>query len=629
MLTSASPALAVAAFVFVVAEGVLPNLVIVAMGRVAGHIPGAVEGGLGSAAGHALIGALALAGGVYALSLMRGPIEDALSAAVAARVELVLQQRVVAAVSAPAGIGHLEDPETLDRLSSASGELSGDRPANAPMTALSLAGDRLTGVIACVVLGTYRWWVGLLLFVVWILVRRPARAFITSRVTTFRRATGTLRRAGYLFGMATHGHASKEVRVFGLGDWLMRRHTRLWTRAMQPSWDELHEIDVRLVRVGIVVLAAYLVCGGMLGYDAYHGNVGLETVATMLPMLAMTMMIGTISFGDVALASMLATLPDVEALTSSLVPDQPLGRETGGTGAGGTAAGAGGAGTVGGAAGLPARELRFEHVSFRYPGAPADVLDDLDLTLPAGRSLAIVGVNGAGKTTLVTLLARLRDPTRGRILADGIPLNELDARAWQRQVAVVFQDFTRYPLTARENVALNLLGESVDEETLDRAATRADASELVAELPHGWDTVLSPQYANGTELSGGQWQRIALARALYAVERGARVLVLDEPTAQLDVRREAAFYDRFLELTAGTTSVVISHRFSTVRRADRIAVLDGGRVTELGTHDELLVADGEYARMFRLQAARFRARGERGGDGTGAPRAGAGEGAPS
>jgi ATP-binding cassette subfamily B protein len=225
------------------------------------------------------------------------------------------------------------------------------------------------------------------------------------------------------------------------------------------------------------------------------------------------------------------------------------------------------------------------------------VLDGLDLEIPAGRSTAIVGVNGAGKTTLVKLLARLHDPAGGTISVDGVPLTELDARRWQRQIAVVFQDFNRYPLSLAENITLGRAGSP------ERAAERAGAAELRGDV--GWPTILSRQYEGGTDLSGGQWQRVALARALFAVEHGATVLVLDEPTAWLDVRAEAAFFDRFLEITRDLTSIVISHRFSTVRRADQICVLDGGRLAERGTHDELMAAGGIYAEMFRLQAARF------------------------
>jgi ATP-binding cassette subfamily B protein len=282
---------------------------------------------------------------------------------------------------------------------------------------------------------------------------------------------------------------------------------------------------------------------------------------------------------------MLAAVPDVDALVAEL----------------GTVTGP----AVGGAPVPQWSTITFEQVSYTYPGADRAALSELDLSLRAGSSLAIVGVNGAGKTTLITLLARLRDPTTGRIAVDGIDLSALDPLAWQRRVAVVYQDFTHYPLTARENVALVDLEGEVDDELLARAVEMAGATSVIDGLPHGWDTVLAAGYRRGGDLSGGQWQRIALARALYAVGRGAGLLVLDEPTAQLDIRSEAAFYERFLELTTGVTSIVISHRFSTVRRAERIAVLDGGRITELGTHDELLALGGTYAEMFRAQAAGF------------------------
>jgi ATP-binding cassette subfamily B protein len=253
----------------------------------------------------------------------------------------------------------------------------------------------------------------------------------------------------------------------------------------------------------------------------------------------------------------------------------------------------------------PRRVISFGEVSFRYPGQSADTLSGLNLDIPAGRSLAIVGANGAGKTTLVKLLCRFYEPSAGRITVDGADLAEVDPVVWRQHVAAIFQDFTRYHLSARENIAIGAPELGHDLDRLREAASRAGALDFIEALPNGWDTILSRAYTGGTDLSGGQWQRVALARALFAVQGGARVLILDEPTASLDVRAEAEIYDRFLELTAGLTTILISHRFSTVRRTDEIVVLQHGRIVERGSHDELMRRDGEYATMFRLQAERF------------------------
>jgi ABC-type multidrug transport system fused ATPase/permease subunit len=248
------------------------------------------------------------------------------------------------------------------------------------------------------------------------------------------------------------------------------------------------------------------------------------------------------------------------------------------------------------AAGMPTREIRFKDVRFAYGNGAAPVLDGFDLTIPAGTSLAIVGPNGAGKTTLAKLLCRLYDPQRGAVLVDGTDLRQFDLEGWRSRLAAVFQDFIRYELPLRDNVAPR----GATDEEVRMALETAKASDLADP-----GTILSRQYEGGTELSGGQWQRVALARALCAVQAGAGMVILDEPTAQLDVRGEAEIFDSLLETTRGCTVILISHRFSTVRHADRICVLEGGRVVELGTHDELMARDGRYRTMFDLQAARF------------------------
>src|SRR5262249_4571508 len=265
---------------------------------------------------------------------------------------------------------------------------------------------------------------------------------------------------------------------------------------------------------------------------------------------------------------------------------------------------AGVAGTEGGRSGdgdpeavarMPARDIHFNKVTFAYPGG-APVLAGFDLTIPAGSSLAIVGQNGAGKTTLAKLLCRLYDPQQGSIDIDCVDLRTLDLPAWRSRLAAVFQDFIRFELPLRQNVA----PAGAPDEVIRAALEEAGASQLAS-----LDTILGRGYKDGTDLSGGQWQRVALARALCAVHTGAGLVLLDEPTAQLDVRGEAEIFERILAATRQVTTILISHRFSTVRHADRICVLERGRVIELGTHDELIAAGGRYRTMFDMQASRF------------------------
>jgi len=246
--------------------------------------------------------------------------------------------------------------------------------------------------------------------------------------------------------------------------------------------------------------------------------------------------------------------------------------------------------------------VRLDGVRFTYRGRERPTLDGVTLHIPPGQSLAIVGENGAGKSTLVKLLCGLYEPDGGQVTLDGAAPRQARGR-----VGVIFQDFVRWPLSLRENVGFGHLPSLADGAALDRALAQAGGTRLLERLPRGWETVLSREFADGAELSGGQWQRVALARALAAVHGGAGLLILDEPTASLDVRAEAELFERFLEVTRGVTTVLVSHRLASVRHADRIVVIDGGRVVEDGSHDQLIRRGGRYAGMYALQAARFAA----------------------
>jgi ATP-binding cassette, subfamily B, bacterial len=247
--------------------------------------------------------------------------------------------------------------------------------------------------------------------------------------------------------------------------------------------------------------------------------------------------------------------------------------------------------------------IEFRGVSFRYPGREEWVLRDVNLHIAPGEKLALVGANGAGKTTMVKLLTRLYDPTEGRILLDSADLREYDLDDLRERIGVIFQDFQHYQATARENIGFGQIYALDDEPRIVEAALRGGADEVIATLPQGYNTMLGNWFEKGYELSGGQWQKMALGRAFM---RDGEVLVLDEPTAALDAEREYEIFQRFRELTAGKIALLISHRFSTVRMADRIAVLEGGHLTELGTHQELLALGGTYARLFNMQAEGYR-----------------------
>ncbi len=619
----------------VLASTILPLAETVVTGLLVGSVPAAVRGGLVSPAGHVALSLLAVVGLLIVAERLLGPFLAALAATFGREVDRRLQERLMAAVCAPSGVAHLEDPTVLDSIENARG-IGGEgarHPGDAVGALASLLPSWLQALGSALILIAFHPWLALLWVVLW-----PVGAYLFQREyirvgEVAAGQAGALRRADYYRALALTPGAAKELRIWGLTDWLTARFDEAWRRTMEPTWQARQPgrpvVWLSAAAVTLVNLGSF----GLLAWAASRGEIGLAALAVYTQALLGANGFRAFDNENTQLAYAAVSVPGLLALERLLTHDPGApGRmqyaPTNHTQPQSTHGlsyhhvdqlptpadapvwpGSRRPLVAVPAAVLPAESprdcIRFEGVGLRYPGQSADALSGLDLCILAGQSLAIVGLNGAGKTSLVKLLCRLYEPTAGRITADGVDLRDVDARAWQRRVAAIFQDYARYHLSARDNVGLGCPALSRDAETLRAAAGRAGALELIEGLPRGWDTVLSRQYTGGTELSGGEWQRIALARALFAVEGGARVLILDEPTASLDVRAEAALYDRFLDIPAGLTTILISHRFSTVRRADRILVLADGAVAEQGTHDELMALGGRYAEMFTLQATRF------------------------
>ncbi len=578
----------------------LPVAAIALTGLLVGSIPAAVRGGLDSPAGHHTLDLLVVVGVLVVAQRFVSPMLRAVSMTLGRETDRYLQDRVLAAVGRPGGIAHLEDPDILAHVRLVKG-LGADaqRPGLAVEGLGYVLPSWLQALGSAVVLVFFSWWIGLLWLVVWpIVVFAMQQEYLRVGEVGYGRSDA-LRRAEYLRDVALGPAAGKEVRVWGMLGWLVAAFERAWYTAMAPVWKVRSPRGSVLFGASGAVLVVNAVSYGLLAWAATRGDLSVAAVAIYTQALAGVNSYTAFDDRNVYLSYAAVTVPKVLALDARL---DGSGDYSTASGAPVSVAERPKAAAV---QDLPRHGVRFDGVTFRYPRSERTALHGLDLTVAAGRSLAIVGENGAGKTSLVKLLCGLYAPTDGRLLVDGQDLADLEPAAWREQVAVLFQDFARYHLPVRDNIGLGAPAYAHDEDLLRSAARKAGVLDLVESLPRGFDTVLSREYTGGVDLSGGQWQRIALARAMFAVQAGARLLILDEPTAALDVRAEAELYERFLDLTEGLTTCLISHRFSTVRRADRIVVLADGGVVEDGSHEELMDLDGRYAEMFTLQAARF------------------------
>src|SRR5438874_2917185 len=577
VLPQADRALAVAWWTLLALRGLLPALFAIAMGRLVGAVQ----------RGDALAQPLALVGSVFVLLQVLPPIHHAVGNNLGSRTAAWLYDQLTIACIRPAGMGHLESPKLTHDLTMAR---DFDLGISGPPIFISMdfiaAGlvELCGGLASAVVLAGYAWWAPLLLAGAWLATHWLLRESAVWRDRETPEVRAAQRHAEYAYRLAVEPAPAKEVRLFGLADWVIERFRSRRRRLFELRWQATRLRERPVIWSLLLVLVANIVVFWSLAAAATSGQLALDRLVTFASAAVGTSMIafGGLSWAlDGAAAPAAAVLrlrPAMDAAGALVRGERP-------------------------AAGMPAREIRFRRVSFAYPSSSEPVLAGFDLTIPAGTSLAIVGQNGAGKTTIAKLLCRLYDPQDGGIEVDSVDLCALDVEGWRSRVTAVFQDFIRFELPLRDNVA----PAGAPDEVIQAALTEAGASGLA-----GLDTILVRGYPGGTDLSGGQWQRIVLARALCAVRLGAGLVLLDEPTAQLDVRGEAEIFDRILAATRHTTTILISHRFSTVRHADRICVLEHGKVVELGTHDQLMAAGGRYRTMFQLQASRFGDDGEPG-----------------
>src|SRR6266496_2365160 len=540
-----------------------------------------------------VIFAFAVALGALIVQNALAPLQIALGELITRRIDGHCIQRLLTASMGSAPLDMLERPDVQDKLSDAYEGLVGQwqtpGSAGAGLLALVARYTQIVGAVGLVGVALNPL-ASIVLGATAAVVRVGSRSSLTRWSLFMQHALARpRRRMRYVLDTGSDTAIAKEARVLGILPWLRARAENENRAYLAPLWRERRRIYFApfLVFTAVMLIAAIGVLL-QLGDVAAAGDLSVLDLSLAVQAVLVPLRMGTFfPESDQQTLDGMLTYDTISRLERSFAVSA-------------SHRAASDVVTRG-----PQSVIRFEDVRFRYAYSDRYVLSGLDLDLPTGRSTAIVGLNGAGKTTLVKLLARLHEPTGGKITVDGIDLRDFDLKAWRQRLAVIFQDYIRYELDVAANIGFGAPARIGNATALHAALNWAKATELVSSLPAGIATPLSSQYPGGVDLSGGQWQRIALARAFFAVEAGASVLVLDEPTAQLDARAEVAFFDRFLELTRGLTTVIISHRFSTVRRADGIIVIANGRVAEAGEHAGLLRNGGQYAELFHLQAQRF------------------------
>jgi ATP-binding cassette, subfamily B, bacterial len=527
---------------------------------------------------------LALEFGLIAISAVGGQARSLVESVINAKLNLHINEKIIHK-ALELDLTYFEDSEFYDKLQNARREAD-RRALGIVMGSFNLIQSLITLISFAVLLVRFSPWLTLVLFVAVLPSFLAQEHFARANFKLLSRRAPKRRQMGYFEQLLTVDSYVKEIKLFGVGHPLLQRYQELFQKFFREDMAMSTKRSATSVALSLLSSLSY--------YFAY-GWIILRTIGQTITLGDMTLYLGVFRQSQGTVSSLFRGVADLyenSLFMSNLFTFLNLEPQMA---------------PAADMKALPARlqgGVEFRNVSFRYPGREEYALRNVNLTIRPGEKIALVGANGAGKTTMIKLLTRLYDPTEGQILVDGIDLREVSVATWQEKIGVIFQDFVRYQMTVGENIGLGQVSAMRDRERIAVAAEKGGAAPVVAELPQGYDTMLGKWFQKGHELSGGEWQKVAISRAFM---RDAEILVLDEPTAALDAQQEYQIFQRFRELTADKMAVLISHRFSTVRMADRIAVISDGTIAEWGSHEELMgIPKGLYQHLFNIQAQGYR-----------------------